>query len=74
MGIHCNLNCEKNNQITYHTITTISNSLDYNLQYTLLKGHYLVAGKQICKFINFNYRRICSKQKYNKMILNYFCS
>ncbi len=69
MGIHCNLNCEKNNQITYHTITTISNSLDYNLQYTLLKGHYLVAGKQICKFINFNYRRICSKQKYNKMIL-----
>ena len=69
MGIHCNLNCEKNTQITYHTITTISNSLDYNLQYTLLKDHYLIAGKQICKFINFNYRRICCKKKYQKMIL-----
>ena len=69
MGIHCNVICGKNYQITYHTITTISNSLDYNLQYTLLNGHYLIAGKKICNFINFNYRRICSKQKYHKMIL-----
>ena len=69
MGNNCNVNCNKNTIITYHTLTTISESYDFIQQFTLLKGNYLIAGKKICKFINFNYRRLCCKQKYNKMIL-----
>ena len=69
MGNNCNVNCNKNTIITYHTLTTISESYDFIQQYTLLKGNYLIAGKKICKFINFNYRRLCCKQKYRKMIL-----
>ncbi len=69
MGNNCNVNCNKNTIITYQTLTTISESYDFIQQYTLLKDNYLIAGQKICKFINFNYRRLICKQKYRKMIL-----
>ena len=55
MGNNCNVHCNKNTIITYHTLTTISESYDFIQQFTLLKGNYLIAGKKICKFINFNF-------------------
>ncbi len=39
-----------------------------NSEYTLLKGNYLPSGQFICNFINFNYRRIYSKLKYERLI------
>ena len=69
--------CQKKNANAPEILTS-TNETNGNLnnEYTLLKGKYLPSGQLICNFINFNYRRMYSKLKYEKAIhklQNIFC-
>ena len=69
--------CQKKNANAPEILTS-TNETNGNLnnEYTLLKGKYLPSGQLICNFINFNYRRMYSKLKYEKTIhklQNIFC-
>ena len=74
MGANC-VNCKKFEKSAPEILTT-ANETNENSEFTLLKGHYLINGQKICNFVNYNYRRLYSKLKYNKMInklQNIFC-
>ena len=74
MGANC-ISCKKFEKSAPEILTT-ANETNENSEFTLLKGHYLINGQKICNFVNYNYRRLYSKLKYNKMInklQNIFC-
>ena len=69
MGIQCQCNCKKNETIKEESKTTIYETEDIkNTQYTILNEKLIIEGKKICKFINYQYRRIYYKMKYNKQL------
>ncbi len=74
MGANC-VSCKKFDKSAPEILTTV-NETNENSEFTLLKGHYLINGQKICNFVNYNYRRLYSNLKYNKMInklQNIFC-
>ncbi len=74
MGANC-VSCKKFEKSAPEILTTV-NETNENSEFTLLKGHYLINGQKICNFVNYNYRRLYSNLKYNKMInklQNIFC-
>ena len=76
MGNQCTY-CQKIKSTAPEILTTINETnLNENNEYTLLKGQFLPSGQIICNFINFHYRRMYSKLKYERLIQklqNIFC-
>ena len=69
MGIQCQCSCKKNEIIKEELKTTIYETEENKkIQHTLLNEKLIIEGKKICKFINYQYRRIYYKIKYNKQL------
>ena len=68
MGNQCKF-CKQIETIKEEPKTTIYETEEFkNIPYTLLNGNIFIEGKKICKFINYQYRRIYYKMKYNKQL------